>query len=93
MSQVDPQSPSPSADLLGDLLGPLAIEGPPGAAAPTEQHVIPASEGDPNPADALALAPVDEQTNSVQVLLSVIIVNAQMEKIYFASELQKESRT
>lgn len=66
LSQVDPQSPSPSADLLGDLLGPLAIEGPPGAAAPTEQHVIPASEGDPNPADALALAPVDEQTNSVQ---------------------------
>ncbi|RVX20387.1 AP-2 complex subunit alpha-1 [Vitis vinifera] len=67
LSQVDPQSPSPSADLLGDLLGPLAIEGPPGAAAPTEQHVIPASEGDPNPADALALAPVDEQTNSVQM--------------------------
>ncbi|KAJ9699397.1 hypothetical protein PVL29_008136 [Vitis rotundifolia] len=66
LSKVDPQSPSPSADLLGDLLGPLAIEGPPGAAAPTEQHAIPASEGDPNPADALALAPVDEQTNSVQ---------------------------
>ena len=69
MSKIDPQSVVPSADLLGDLLGPLAIEGPP--AVPTEPHGIIASEGDPNPADALALAPVDEQTNSVQVLLSV----------------------
>lgn len=71
MSKVDPQSVAPSADLLGDLLGPLAIEGPP--AVPTEEHAIPATEGDPNPADALALAPVDEQKNSVQVLLSVIL--------------------
>ncbi|XP_047952946.1 AP-2 complex subunit alpha-2-like [Salvia hispanica] len=33
LAVVDPQPPStPSPDLLGDLLGPLAIEGPPGTA-------------------------------------------------------------
>lgn len=66
LSKADPQTPSP--DLLGDLLGPLAIEGPPGTAVQSHQNVIPGSGGDPTAADATAIVPVGEEPNSVQVL-------------------------
>lgn len=52
-------SQTPSADVLDDLLGPLAIEDRPGA--------LPGVEGVPTAADAAALVPVGEQINSVQV--------------------------
>ncbi|KAK9939922.1 hypothetical protein M0R45_016602 [Rubus argutus] len=64
LSKVDPETPSP--DLLGDLLGPLAIEGPPGTAVQSHQNVIPGSGGDPNAVDATAIVPVGEEPNSVQ---------------------------
>ncbi|XP_058087296.1 AP-2 complex subunit alpha-1-like [Magnolia sinica] len=67
LSKVDPQpAPAPPADLLGDLLGPLAIEGPPGATVPAEQTLISGLDSGSSASDALALAPVDEQSNSVQ---------------------------
>lgn len=64
MTKVDPQPTSP--DLLGDLLGPLAIEGPPGPAAQSEQNVV---DGAPSAGDEAAIVPVEEQTNTVQVCL------------------------
>ncbi|KAL6202901.1 hypothetical protein ACLB2K_026605 [Fragaria x ananassa] len=64
LSKADPQTPSP--DLLGDLLGPLAIEGPPGTAVQSHQNVIPGSGGDPTAADATAIVPVGEELNSIQ---------------------------
>ncbi|KAM5584376.1 AP-2 complex subunit alpha-1 [Rosa sericea] len=64
LNKVDPQTPSP--DLLGDLLGPLAIEGPPGTAVQSHQTAIPGSGGDPNAVDATAIVPVGEEPNSVQ---------------------------
>ncbi|GKV16639.1 hypothetical protein SLEP1_g27254 [Rubroshorea leprosula] len=64
LSTVDPQPPS--ADLLGDLLGPLAIEGPPAAAVPSEHNVVSGLEGIPNVVDGAAIVPVGEETNSVQ---------------------------
>ncbi|PRQ33271.1 putative adaptor protein complex AP-2, alpha subunit [Rosa chinensis] len=64
LNKVDPQTPSP--DLLGDLLGPLAIEGPPGTAVQSHQTEIPGSGGDPNAVDATAIVPVGEEPNSVQ---------------------------
>ncbi|KAI5577724.1 hypothetical protein BDE02_09G133600 [Populus trichocarpa] len=65
LATVDPQSPS--ADLLGDLLGPLAIEGPPGAAVQFEPNAVSGLEGVPIPADdAAAIVPVGKETNSVQ---------------------------
>lgn len=70
LAVVDPQPPStPSPDLLGDLLGPLAIEGPPGTAPQSEPSVPSSLEGGSN-LDALALAPVEEQTSTVQVSFS-----------------------
>jgi AP-2 complex subunit alpha len=66
LATVDPQSPS--ADLLGDLLGPLAIEGPPGAAVQFEPNAVSGLEGVPIPVDdAAAIVPVGKETNSVQV--------------------------
>ncbi|KAG8644694.1 hypothetical protein MANES_11G155700v8 [Manihot esculenta] len=64
LSKVDPQTPS--ADLLGDLLGPLAIEGPPGTAVPSERNAASEAEGVVNTMDRAAIVPVVEQTNSVQ---------------------------
>ncbi|KAF7121144.1 hypothetical protein RHSIM_Rhsim13G0104500 [Rhododendron simsii] len=66
LTVVDPQPPEPSADLLGDLLSPLAIEGPPGATAQADYNVAPGAEGVSNAEEALAIAPVGEQTNAVQ---------------------------
>ncbi|XP_009769671.1 AP-2 complex subunit alpha-1-like [Nicotiana sylvestris] len=67
LTVVDPQPPSaPSPDVLGDLLGPLAIEGhQPAATQPV--HNLGSGVGvAPNAEDALALAPVEEQTATVQ---------------------------
>ncbi|KAL8057761.1 hypothetical protein ABFX02_04G204500 [Erythranthe guttata] len=63
---VDPQPPSTtSPDLLGDLLGTLAIEGPPGpvTAPQSDPRVASGLEGG---VDALAIATVEDQTNAVQ---------------------------
>lgn len=65
LSKVEPQPAPPSADLLGDLLGPLAIEGPP-IAASSEQNLVSGLDTVPSASDALALASVVEQSNSVQ---------------------------
>ncbi|CAA7027715.1 unnamed protein product [Microthlaspi erraticum] len=54
LNNIDPQIPSP--DLLSDLLGPLAIEAPPGA------------EGVPDEVDGSAIVPVGDQTNTVEVI-------------------------
>ncbi|XP_052184926.1 AP-2 complex subunit alpha-1-like isoform X2 [Diospyros lotus] len=66
LSVVDPQPPEPSADLLGDLFSPLAIEGPPGAAVKSKHNMASGPQGAPNEEEILALAPVEEQTNPVQ---------------------------
>ncbi|KAM7496857.1 hypothetical protein LguiA_021271 [Lonicera macranthoides] len=66
LTVVDPQPPAASADLLGDLLSPLAIEGPPGATVQSERNLVPASEVTPNADEALAIELVGEQTNAVQ---------------------------
>ncbi|XP_038977047.1 AP-2 complex subunit alpha-1-like isoform X2 [Phoenix dactylifera] len=70
VSKVDPE-PAPSADFLGDLLGPLAIEGPPAATVSAEQNMISGLEATPNAADALALATVGDQSNSVQPIVNI----------------------
>ncbi|KAK1398319.1 AP-2 complex subunit alpha [Heracleum sosnowskyi] len=62
-SATDLQASTPSPDLLGDLLSPLAIEGPPTASAESERIQV---SGSAIAADALALAPVGDQTNAVQ---------------------------
>ncbi|CAL5357144.1 hypothetical protein CsSME_00046630 [Camellia sinensis var. sinensis] len=66
LTVVDPQPLDPSADVLGDLLGPLAIEGPPHVAAQSEHNLVSGAEGAPNAEDALALTPVEEQKNTIQ---------------------------
>lgn len=71
LSKVDPQTPS--ADLLGDLLGPLAIEGPPGTDVQSQQNIVSGLENVPNTVEAAAIVPVEEQTNSVQVQVTVIM--------------------
>lgn len=67
VDKIDTQ-PVPSADLLGDLLGPLAIEGPPGPTPSEEQNPISGYEAAPNSADALALS-TTEDSDAVQVLM------------------------
>ncbi|XP_055829664.1 AP-2 complex subunit alpha-1-like [Solanum dulcamara] len=67
LTVVDPQPPSaPSPDVLGDLLGPLAIEGPQPAATQTAHNLGSGVGIAPYAEDALALAPVEEQTATVQ---------------------------
>ncbi|GMY15898.1 AP-2 complex subunit alpha-1-like [Fagus crenata] len=68
LSIVDPQPPSADhqADLLGDLLGPLAIEGPPSTDVQPQQNIVSGVEDFPNAVEATAIVPVGEQTNSVQ---------------------------
>ncbi|KAK1322643.1 AP-2 complex subunit alpha-1 [Acorus calamus] len=63
LTKVDPQ-PAQSGDVLGDLLGTLAIEGPPGASMQPEQNS--GLEATASPIGDLALAPLDGQPNSVQ---------------------------
>lgn len=80
MSIVDPQPPSADhqADLLGDLLGPLAIEGPPSTDVQPQQNIASGVEDFPNAVEATAIVPVGEQTNSIQVPLTFIM------KLFFA---------
>ncbi|XP_039031210.1 AP-2 complex subunit alpha-1-like [Hibiscus syriacus] len=66
ISKVDPQAPS--ADLLSDLLGPLAIEGPPGAAVQYEHNATPGLDSGP---DASAIVPVAEETNTIQPIVNI----------------------
>ncbi|KAL6847616.1 hypothetical protein ACP4OV_022642 [Aristida adscensionis] len=61
------QSASP-ADLLADLLGPLAIEGPP---AVEQQHPAQVLEPNQSPVGDLALATLEDQSNSVQPIVNV----------------------
>ncbi|XP_075512991.1 AP-2 complex subunit alpha-1-like isoform X1 [Primulina tabacum] len=66
LTVIDSQPPSTvSPDLLGDLLGPLAIEGPSVTAHRSEPSV---ASGEPSGirADALAIEPVEELANNVQ---------------------------
>ncbi|RWW72968.1 hypothetical protein BHE74_00019187 [Ensete ventricosum] len=77
INKVVPQD-TPSADLLGDLLGPLAIEGPPVPTVPVEQkdkNLLSALEATSEEAGPLALATVDDQPNSVQVQCPLEVVN------------------
>ncbi|CAI0398119.1 unnamed protein product [Linum tenue] len=62
--QEDPQQPS--QDIIGDLLGTLSIEGPPGVVAPLAQSATSEAESVPSAADAAALVPVGEESGSVQ---------------------------
>ncbi|GMI97225.1 hypothetical protein like AT5G22780 [Hibiscus trionum] len=64
LSNVDPQPPS--ADLLSDILGPLAIEGPPDATVQSENNAASGLEGGSDAIDGSAIVPVEEQTNTVQ---------------------------
>jgi AP-2 complex subunit alpha len=64
LNQVDSQQPS--ADLLGDLLGPLAIEGPPSSSVHPQPSSNPGIEG--TVVDATAIVPAGQEASSVQVL-------------------------
>ncbi|KAH7668360.1 Adaptor protein complex AP-2 alpha subunit protein [Dioscorea alata] len=70
VDKIDTQ-PVPSADLLGDLLGPLAIEGPPGTTPSEEQNPISGYEASSNSTDALALSTITEESDSVQPIGNV----------------------
>ncbi|CAA7394896.1 unnamed protein product [Spirodela intermedia] len=59
-------SEAPASDLLVDLLGPLAIEGPPAPAVSGEQTSFPGLNATPSPVDALALAILSDQSTGVQ---------------------------
>ncbi|KAK4286380.1 hypothetical protein QN277_002941 [Acacia crassicarpa] len=60
-SKVDSQPP---ADLLSDLLGPLAIEGPPSSSVQSQPNTNSVLEG--AAVEATAIVPAGEQANSVQ---------------------------
>lgn len=62
--------PASQADLLADLLGPLAIEGPPAA---VEQTPVQGLDANQSPVGDLALATLEDQSNSVQVLQYFLI--------------------
>jgi AP-2 complex subunit alpha len=64
LTVVDSQ-PEPSADLLGDLLSPLAIEAPPPATADAGGAAV-QSGGPPSAEDALAIELVGDQSSAVQ---------------------------
>ncbi|KAL4384977.1 hypothetical protein GQ457_15G028160 [Hibiscus cannabinus] len=68
ISKVDPRSPS--AD-LSDLLGPLAIEGPPGAAVQYEHNADPGLDGGPDAVDGSAIVPVAVETNTIQPIVNI----------------------
>lgn len=56
--------------MLGDLLSPLAIEGPPAVSTQLDHNGVHGHEGTNGSDDALALAPVENQESTVQVLSS-----------------------
>ncbi|XP_045804562.1 AP-2 complex subunit alpha-1-like [Trifolium pratense] len=62
LNQVDSQQPS--ADLLVDLLGPLAIEGPPSSSVRPQPSSNPGIEG--TVVDATAIVPAGQEASSVQ---------------------------
>ncbi|XP_027084419.1 AP-2 complex subunit alpha-1-like [Coffea eugenioides] len=77
MSNVDGESPDPAVTEANgtltvvdppfeDLLGPMAIEGPPSATAEAEHIQASGLAGVPNAGEALAIAPVEDQMNTVQ---------------------------
>lgn len=77
MSNVDGESPDPAVteangiltvvdQPIGDLLGPLAIEGRPNATAEAEHIQASGLAGAPTAEEALAIAPVEDQMNTVQ---------------------------
>ncbi|KAI4382286.1 hypothetical protein MLD38_008267 [Melastoma candidum] len=68
VTEVDPQPPS--ADLLGDLLGPLAIEGPP-VAVQSGHSSLSGLEGISNAVDSAAIVPIEGQINAVQPILNI----------------------
>ncbi|XP_059314790.1 AP-2 complex subunit alpha-1-like isoform X2 [Lycium ferocissimum] len=69
---VDPQPPSTSSpDFLGDLLSPLAIEGPQPAENQSDHNLGAGVKGATIGGDALALAPIEEQMNTVQPIGSI----------------------
>ncbi|XP_010535653.1 PREDICTED: AP-2 complex subunit alpha-2-like isoform X2 [Tarenaya hassleriana] len=64
LSKVEPQPPSP--DLLSDLLGPLAIEAPPGSLPTDERGGSTGAGGVPDVVDGAAIVPVGEQMHTVE---------------------------
>ncbi|XP_062209591.1 AP-2 complex subunit alpha-1-like [Phragmites australis] len=69
-SKVEPPStshPASPADLLADLLGPLAIEGPPAV----EQQPAQGLEANQSSVGDLTLATLEDQSNSVQPIVNV----------------------
>jgi AP-2 complex subunit alpha len=64
LTKVDSQPPS--EDLLSDLLGPLAIEGPPVDMVQSKQTATPGLDDFVNNTDGMAIVPFGEQTNVVQ---------------------------
>ncbi|CAL9752652.1 unnamed protein product [Musa acuminata subsp. burmannicoides] len=73
ITEVVPQDVPPS-DLLGDLLGPLAINGSPATAVPVEQrnqNLLSVVEATPEAAGSLALTTFDNQPNSIQPIVNI----------------------
>ncbi|KAF7805668.1 AP-2 complex subunit alpha-1-like [Senna tora] len=62
LTEVDSQSPA--EDLLGDILSPLAIEGPPSSTVHPQPNTYSGLEG--TEAEVRAIVPAEEQANSVQ---------------------------
>ncbi|XP_012472819.1 AP-2 complex subunit alpha-1 [Gossypium raimondii] len=71
LSQVDQQPPS--ADPLSDLLGPLAIEGPPGATVQYENSAVSGLESGPDVVDGSAIVPVEVGTNTIQPIGNIAV--------------------
>ncbi|KAH9321816.1 hypothetical protein KI387_016455, partial [Taxus chinensis] len=67
----DAEIAAPAADLLGDLLSPLAIEGPPGLVPSTPSSSLLSLEGPTGDSDPLALAILGEQSSSIQPIGNV----------------------
>ena len=66
LSNINIDQQPPSADLLGDMLGPLAIEGPPTSNAQPQKSTSSELEG--TAIGTTAIVPAGEQINSVQVV-------------------------
>ncbi|KAH1108980.1 hypothetical protein J1N35_012748 [Gossypium stocksii] len=71
LSQVDQQPPS--ADPLSDLVGPLAIEGPPGASVQYENSAVSGLESGPDVVDGSAIVPVEVGTNTIQPIGNIAV--------------------
>lgn len=64
-------APPPAADLLGDLLGTLAIEAPPGPVDSTQASTVLVNEGPTGASDSLSLVILGEESTSVQPIGSI----------------------